>query len=121
MRASVLHTKSVSFAIRIINLYKYLIAEKKEFVLSKQLLRSGTAIGAMISEAQFAQTKPDFITKLHIAVKEANEATYWLYLMYKTDYILEAEYCSLKIDCDELLKLLTASLKTAKSNINQKE
>lgn len=84
------------------------------------MLRSGTAIGAMISEAQFAQTKPDFITKLHIAVKEANEVNYWLYLMYKTDYVLEQEYLSLKADCEELLKLLTASLKTAKSNLNKK-
>ncbi len=120
MNESVLHVKSISFAIRIINLYKYLIAEKKGFVLSKQMLRSGTAIGAMISEAQFAQSKPDFITKLHIAVKEANEVNYWLYLMYRTDYILEEEYLSLKTDCEELLKLLTASLKTAKSNLNKK-
>lgn len=76
MKESILHLKSVSFAIRVINLYKYLITDKKEFVLSKQLLRCGTAVGAMISESQFAQTKPDFITKLHIAVKEANEVNY---------------------------------------------
>lgn len=70
MSESIIHTKSVLFAIRIINLYKYLISEKKEFVLCKQLLRCGTSIGAMISEAQFAQSKPNFITKLHIAIKE---------------------------------------------------
>lgn len=84
------------------------------------MLRSGTAIGAMVSEAQFAQSKPDFITKLHIAVKEANEVNYWLYLMYRTDYISEKEYLTMTAGCDELLKLLTASLKTAKSNLNTK-
>lgn len=114
MNESVLHIKSISFAIRIINLYKYLTAEKKEFVLSKQMLRSGTAIGAMVSEAQFAQSKPDFITKLHIAVKEANEVNYWLYLMYRTDYILEKEYLTMKADFDELFEITYRKLKDSK-------
>lgn len=117
MRENILLQKSIQFSIRIIRLYKYLCESKKEFVLSKQLLRSGTAIGALISESEFAQSKADFINKLHVAVKEANETKYWLLLLSETEYITPAEYESVKKDNEELLKLLVASIKTAKTNL----
>lgn len=116
MKGNVILNKSIKFSIRIVNLYKYLCENKKEYVLSKQLLRSGTAIGALISESEFAQSKADFIHKLHIAVKEANESKYWLLLLPETDYITKIEYDSLKKDNEELLRLLTSSIKTAKAN-----
>lgn len=84
--------------------------------MSKQLLRSGTAIGALISESEFAQSKADFINKLHIAVKEANESKYWLLMLCETDFITKAEYDSLKNDNEELLRLLISGIKTAKNN-----
>jgi len=87
MKENLLKNKSFSFAIRIVNLYKFLIIEKKEFVLSKQLLRSGTSVGAMIREAEFGQSKPDFIHKLSIAQKEANESQYWIELLFQTEYL----------------------------------
>jgi len=87
MKENLLKNKSFSFAIRIVNLCKYLIIEKKEFVLSKQLLRSGTSVGAMIREAEFGQSKPDFIHKLSIAQKEANESQYWIELLFQTEYL----------------------------------
>ena len=110
-------TKSVAFSIRIIKLYKYLCEQKKEYVMSKQLLRCGTAVGALISESEFAQSKADFINKLHIAVKEANESKYWLLLLSSTEYINATEYESLKIDNEELLKLLASSIKTSKAHL----
>ena len=93
------------------NLYKYLIAEKKKFVLSKQLLRSGTSIGANVAEAQKAQTKPDFNAKMNIALKEANETEYWLKLLYRTDYLTEIEFESIKNDIKEIIAILVSICK----------
>ena len=106
--------KSFRFAIRIVNLYKYLRREKKEFVLSKQMLRSGTSIGANAAESQQAQSRADFIAKLNIALKEAAETNYWLRLLHATKYLTDAEFQSVHNDCRELEKMLTAIIKTAK-------
>src|SRR5215210_3188625 len=109
--------KSYAFAIRIVRLYKLLSAERKEFVLSKQLLRSGTAIGALIKEAEHAQSKAVFHNKMNIALKEANEAEYWLALLKDTDFINEPEYISISNDCQELIKLLASIVKTTKQKL----
>ncbi len=106
--------KSYLFAIRIVRLYKFLCGEKKEFVLSKQLLRSGTAIGALIKEAEFGQSKADFINKMSIALKEANETDYWLHLLKDTDFLNEKMFDSISADCVELIKMLVATVKTSK-------
>ena len=106
--------KSKAFAIRIIRLYQHLSSEKKEFVLSKQILRSGTSIGANVREAARTQSKPDFISKMQIALKEASETEYWIELLQETDYISEKAGTSLIADCKELLKVITAIIKTAK-------
>ncbi|MDX9905516.1 MAG: four helix bundle protein [Bacteroidales bacterium] len=116
MRESPLKTKSYSFSIRIVRLSQFLINYKKEFVLSKQVLRSGTAIAALIREAEFGQSKADFINKLSISLKEANETEYWLSLLKDTGYISQKEFLSLSIDCKEMIKLLVTSIKTAKNN-----
>lgn len=107
----IIENKSFDFAVRIVNLYKYLAFEKQEYVLSKQLLRSGTSIGANVSEAQKAQTKPDFNTKMNIALKEANETYYWLRLLYKTDYLSDTEFKSIEPDIKELIAILTSICK----------
>ncbi len=106
--------KSFQFAVRIVRLCKHLRGTKKEYTLSKQLLRSGTSIGANIAEAQQAQSRPDFISKLNIALKEAVETNYWLRLLQATDYLTQAEFCSIFSDCRELEKLLTAIIKSSK-------
>ncbi len=116
MRESILKTKSYKFAIRIVKLYQFLIKEKKEFVLSKQVLRSGTAIGALIREAEFGQSRADFINKMNIALKEANETIYWLEILKDTGYIDEKPFQSLYADCEELIKMLVSTVKTAKNN-----
>jgi len=116
MSECVLSDKSKKFAIRIINLYKHLCSEKSEYVLSKQLLRSGTSIGANVCEAKNGQSRPDFIAKMHISLKEASETKYWLELLYETNYITKTEYDSIVSDCIEINKLLTATIKTTKSN-----
>lgn len=95
-------------------IYKLLIEDKKEYVLSKQLLRSGTSIGALIREAQHAQSRADFVHKMNVALKEANETTYWISLLKDTGYLSEEIFCSLSKDCDELLRLLVKIVKTAK-------
>ena len=105
--------KRFEFAVRIVNLSKYLRYRKKEFVLSKQLLRSGTSIGANVSEGRRAQSKADFLAKMNIALKEANETHYWLRLLYRTDYLTKSEFQSIESDVDELLRILTAICKTA--------
>ena len=105
--------KSFEFAVRIVNLYKYLVKEQKEYVLSKQLLRCGTSIGANVAEAQRGQSKADFAAKMNIALKEANETMYWLRLMYRTEYLTELQYKSIYEDAQQLLNLLTAICKTA--------
>lgn len=115
MKENILKDKTLLFAIRIVNLYKYLTSEHKEFILSKQLLRSGTSVGAMIREAEFGQSKLDFIHKLSIAQKEINETIYWLELLFKTEYLSEDLYISFNKDSIEILKLLTSSIKTAKN------
>lgn len=108
-------TKSIDFAVRIVNLYKYLTSEKKEYVLSKQLLRSGTSIGANIHEANEGFSDRDFQYKVYISLKEARETEYWLNLLYRTDYISEKEYDSINADCIEILKILVSILKTMQS------
>ena len=115
----VVQTKSFEFAIRIVNLYRYLRAEKKEFVLSKQLLRSGTSIGANVSEAQQAQSRADFINKISIALKETYESDYWLRLLCATDYLKQREFESIIADCRELEKLMISIIKTAKTKLSE--
>lgn len=110
--------KSYAFALRIVKLYKYLTVKKKEYVLSKQLLRSGTAIGALIKESEHAQSKADFINKMNVALKEANEVTYWLMLLKDSQYINEEEFNSIYPASEELLKLLISIVKTSKQNRN---
>ena len=106
--------KSEKFAIRIVNLYKYLISEKNEYVMSKQILRSGTSIGANLAEADYAVSKSDFLSKLYISLKETSETLYWLKILYKTDYLAEKEYNSIFSDCEEIRKILSSSTKTLK-------
>jgi four helix bundle protein len=112
--------KSKKFAVRIVNLYKHLSAEKKEFVLSKQLLRSGTSIGANLAEAEYGISDKDFLSKVYIALKEAAETIYWIDILFDTDYITLAEYDSLKQDCEEILKMLKATTKTLSTKLNSK-
>ena len=111
---NVIENKSFDFAIRIVNLYKYLCKNKKEYVLSKQVLRSGTSIGANVSEAQQAQSKADFISKISIALKEATETNYWLRLLNATEYLSQSEINSILDDCIEIEKILTAILRSSK-------
>ena len=113
-KESVTHTKSKLFAIRIIRFYKYLTEEKIEFIISKQLMRSGTSIGANIRESYFAQSQADFIHKLNIALKEADETAYWLELLVESNMIEEHMFNSLYTDVKEIIALLVASIKTAK-------
>lgn len=115
MKENILKEKSYKFAIRIVGLYQYLCKEKKEFVMSKQVLRSGTSVGAMIREAEFAQSKADFINKMSIALKEASETDYWLSLLSDTKHIDKVIHKSLKDECLELVKMLASSIKTSKS------
>ena len=118
MRENVLKDKSFAFAVRMVRLYQYLAARKQEYVLSKQLLRSGTSVGAMVREAEHAQSKADFIHKLSIAQKEINESVYWLDLLTSTDYLTPAQATSVQADAIELLKLLTSIIKSTKNNLN---
>ena len=115
-----LKNKSFKFAIRIVNLYKVLTSKKKEFVMSKQLLRSGTSIGALYREAEFAESKADFIHKLAIAQKECNESLYWLDLLKETEYLSLQEFNSINNDTIELMKLLTSIIKSSKKSISTK-
>ena len=107
--------KSFDFAVRIVNVYKYLTRKHREYVLSKQLLRCGTSIGANIMEAQRGQSHADFSAKMNIALKEANEAYYWVKLLYRTDYLTDAQYASLNSDVLELIGILTAICKTSQN------
>lgn len=115
MKDSILKCKSKAFALRIIKMYNYLCDEKKEYVMSKQVLRSGTSIGANIAEAFYAQSEADFIAKLYISRKEAGETIYWIELLKESSYLGCDEADSMIKDCDELLKILTSSIKTMKS------
>ena len=111
-----IQSKSFDFAVRVVNLYKFLTTEnkQKEFILSKQLLRSGTSIGAMVREADYAESKADFIHKYAIAQKECNETIYWIELLFKTNYITEKQYTSLNDDSIELIKIITSIIKKRK-------
>ena len=113
MNYNVIVEKSFDFAVRIVNLHKYLTREHKEFVLSKQLLRSGTSIGANVSEAQRGQSKSDFTAKMSIALKEASESEYWIKLLYRTEYLSNEQYDSLNADVQELIGLLMAICRTS--------
>ncbi len=110
-----LHDKSLDFAIRVVNLHKFL-KKKKEFVMSKQLMRCGTSIGAMVREAQRGESRADFVHKLSVSLKEANEAEYWIILLYRTEYLTEDMYTSIYKDCCELIALLVKIIKTTKEN-----
>lgn len=111
---NVIEIKSFDFAVRIVNLYKHLTTEKKEYVLSKQLLRSGTSIGANVSEAQRGQSRADFLAKMSISQKEANETHYWLRLLHKTEYLTDKEFESIEPDIKEIMAILTAICKNSK-------
>ncbi|MFB9109111.1 four helix bundle protein [Flavobacterium gyeonganense] len=113
-KKNIIKEKSFAFAIDIVNLYKVL-SEKKEFVLSRQVLRSGTSIGANVRESEHAQSKADFIHKLSISLKEANETEYWLDLLYETKYLSDVEFQNIKPKIIELLRLLTSIIKTSKN------
>ena len=110
--------KSKKFAVRIVNLYKYLCDEKKEFVLSKQILRSGTSIGANIAESECAISEKDFLSKIYIALKECAETIYWLDLLFETDYLSSEEYNSIMGDCEEIRKMLSSTTKTLNSKLH---
>lgn len=119
MKNNLVAEKSIEFSIRLIKLYKILIEERKEFILSKQMLRSGTAVGALIREAEHAQSKADFLNKMNIALKEANEAEYWLLLLNKGDFITNKEYESIRNDAVEMIKLLAKIVKTTKETLGK--
>jgi len=117
MKRSILKEKSFRFAVRIVNLYKHLCENKKEFILSKQILRSGTSVGAMVREAEYSESHTDFIHKMAIAQKEINETIYWLELLIETEYISNKEFESINIDAVEIIKMITSSIKTVKSKL----
>jgi four helix bundle protein len=119
MAESVLRKKSYGFALKVIKVYKQIVTEKKEYVLSKQFLDSGTSIGALIREAEFAQSKADFISKMNIALKESNETEYWICLLRDSEFISIETASDLFSDNQELLRMLIASIKTAKQNSNR--
>lgn len=117
MKKNNIKRKSFEFSIRIVNLYKHLIENKKEYIMSKQLLKSGTSVGANISEAENAESKKDFIHKMTISQKEINETIYWLELLYRTEYLSQKQFNSLNKDAIEIIKILTTIiLKTKKTN-----
>jgi four helix bundle protein len=120
IKENVVKTKSLEFAVRVVRLNQFLTSEMKEFVISKQVLRSGTSVGAMVREAEHAESKPDFIHKLAIAQKEINETLYWLELLFKTDYLNQKEYDALVLQATELLRLLTSIIKTSKSRLKKR-
>jgi len=118
MADNIIKTKSFNFALRIIKLFQFLKDDKKEYVLSKQLLRSGTAIGALIRESEQAESKKDFIHKLAIAQKEANETDYWLELLFQSNYLNEAQFQSIKSDIVEINKILASIIITSKQKLS---
>jgi four helix bundle protein len=120
MRENLIKNKSFVFAIRIVNLYKFLQSEKKEYVISKQLLKSGTSVGACIRESENAESRNDFKHKLSIAQKEINETLYWLELLIATKYIEKEQFESLNRDAVQIMKLLTSILRTIKTDMSIK-
>jgi len=119
IKSNAVMDKSYAFALRIIKLYKHLTSKQKEYVLSKQILRSGTSIGALIKEAEHAQSKADFVNKMSIALKEANETEYWLQLLKDGEYISEQSFNSIHPDSVELIKLLVSIVKSSKKSIDK--
>lgn len=117
MKKNIVAEKSVLFAINVVELYKLLVDTHKEYVMSKQLLSSGTAIGALIREAEHAESKADFIHKMNIALKEANETGYWLLLLKETNFMTVEEYHKIFNQCDELIRLLVSIIKSSKKSI----
>lgn len=115
---NIIYTKSLDFALRIINLHKYLRDKHQEYTLSKQILRSGTSIGANITEGYHSQSDADFILKYSIAQKECAETLYWLELLYKSDYIDQQAYLSMTADATEILKIIISSIKTVKKRLS---
>ena len=118
MKENIIKNKSFDFAVRIVKLNQYLCNNKKEFVLSKQLLRSGTSVGAMVREAEHAETKADFKHKMGIAQKEINETLYWLELLKATDYLTTEQFEDINAHAVEIIKIITTIIKTTKANIN---
>ncbi len=116
MGENVVMMKAYAFALRIIKAYKFLYKDQREFVLSKQLLRSGTAIGALIKESEHAQSKADFINKMNVALKEANETEYWLMLLHDSEFMDDKVFSSIIADCQEIIRLLISIVKTSKQN-----
>jgi four helix bundle protein len=118
VKENIVKNKSFAFAVRVVKLYQFLCEKKREFVLSKQLLRSRTSVGAVVREAEYAEIKKDFIHKMGIAQKEINESIYWLELLKETDYLTEEQFESLNNDAVEIIKLITSIIKATKANIN---
>ena len=118
--SSPLTKKSYLFGVRIVNMVKYIKCTPKEHAMTNQVLRSGTAIGALVSESTYAQSPADFINKLSIALKECNETLYWLNILKDTEYLNEQEFESMSSDCQELLALLISSIKTTKQNMDKR-
>ncbi len=114
---SILKTKSFNFAVRAIKLYQYLKKKYGEYEIAQQVIRSGTSVGALVREAEFAESRKDFIHKLYIGLKEANEINYWLALLYATDYINKRMFDSMKKDAEEILKMLVSSIKTTRRTL----
>jgi four helix bundle protein len=119
MAENIIKIKSFNFALRIVKLHQFLSSEKKEFILSKQLLRSGTSIGAMVRESEQAESKADFIHKLAIAQKEANETDYWLELLFQSEYLNKTQHQSLKSDIVEINKILASIIISTKQKVNK--
>jgi four helix bundle protein len=117
VRENLLNDKSIAFSVRIIKLHDYLIKTKKETIVSKQIVRSGTSIGANVNEASYGQSKADFVSKMHIALKETAETEYWFKLLTMSEYISEEMGKSLLSDCLEIKRILIASINTAKENM----
>lgn len=121
MKENIVFTKSKRFAVRIVNMYQYLREDRKEYVMSKQLLRSGTSIGANIAESECAISEKDFLSKLYIAFKECAETQYWIDILFETSYLNAQEYESITTDCTELKKLLSSITKTTKNKGNAED
>ena len=119
LKFNTIEVKSYDFAIRIVNLHKYLNRQKEIHSLSNQMLRSGTAIGALIQEAVHAQSKADFLNKMNVSLKEANETMYWIRLLHSTHYLKDNEFAPIHKDCEEIVKLLASIVKTTKASLNR--
>ena len=119
MKENIITSKSYNFALEIVKLYKKLTCEKKEFILSKQLLRSGTSIGAMVRESKFAQSKLDFINKISIGLKEANETLYWLEILHDSEYIDNNNFDALHEKCSEIISIMVSIIKTTKLSLEK--